>query len=92
MRPDFARLRSDDYPIRLWTVAVFVFGVLPLVRKRGLGRIVIGCEHDTTRVVEHEGIPHYDGLYDQSRSSTGGSRSTTAQRAGRSSSSRCCAR
>jgi hypothetical protein len=66
IRPDFARLRSDDYPIRLWTVAVFVFGVLPLALKRGLGRIVIGCEIDTTREARLHGIPHYDGLYDQS--------------------------
>lgn len=67
VRPDFARVRSDDYPIRLWTVAVFLFGVLPLVRKRGLGWLVIGSEYDTTRRLSHKGIPHYDGLYDQSR-------------------------
>ena len=67
VRQDFARLRSDEYPIRLWTVAVFLFGVLPLVQKRGLGRIVIGDEFDTSRKVYHERIMHYDGLYDQSR-------------------------
>ncbi len=67
IRKDFARIRSDEYPIRLWTVAVFIFGVLPLVRKRGIGRIVIGDEFDTTVRASHKGIPHYDGLYDQSR-------------------------
>lgn len=67
IRKDFARLRSDEYPIRLWTVAVFLFGVLPLVQKRGLGRIIIGDEFDTSRKVFHKGIMHYDGLYDQSR-------------------------
>ncbi|MEX1309997.1 MAG: creatininase family protein, partial [Candidatus Sulfomarinibacteraceae bacterium] len=67
IRPDFQSLRSDEYPIRLWTVAVFLFGVLPLVSKRGLGRVVIGDEFDTTRRVFHQGIAHYDGLYDQSR-------------------------
>jgi creatinine amidohydrolase/Fe(II)-dependent formamide hydrolase-like protein len=67
IRPDFQSVRSDEYPIRLWTVAVFLFGILPLVRKRGLGRVVIGDEFDTTRRVFHQGIAHYDGLYDQSR-------------------------
>jgi creatinine amidohydrolase/Fe(II)-dependent formamide hydrolase-like protein len=67
IRSDFARLRSDRYPVRLWTVAVFLFGILPLVRKRGIGRIVVGDEFDTTRRVNHMGIPHFDGLYDQSR-------------------------
>jgi hypothetical protein len=66
VRQDFARFRADEYPIRLWTVAVFIFGALPLLRKRGLGRLVIGDEYDTTRKMYHQGILHYDGLYDQS--------------------------
>ena len=68
IRPDFADVRSDEYPIRLWTVAVFLFGALPLLRKRGIGRLVIGNEHDTTVRALRQGIPHHDGLYDQSRS------------------------
>ena len=67
IRADFHRLRSDEYPIRLWTVAVFLFGALPLMRKRGIGRLLIGDEHDTTVRANHLGIPHFDGLYDQSR-------------------------
>lgn len=67
IRQDFATLRADDYPIRLWTVAVFLVGVLPLMKKRGIGRLIIGNEYDTTRRLHFEGIPHYDGLYDQSR-------------------------
>ena len=66
IRKDFARVRSDEYPIRLWTVAVFVFGVLPLMRKRGIGRLLIGDEFDTSVRKTHQGITHYDGLYDQS--------------------------
>jgi creatinine amidohydrolase/Fe(II)-dependent formamide hydrolase-like protein len=66
IRKDFADIRSDEYPIRLWTVAVFLFGVLPIVRKRGIGRIVIGDEFDTTVRSFHRRIRHYDGLYDQS--------------------------
>ena len=67
VRPDHQRLRSDEYPIRLWTVAVFLFGVLPLMKKRGLDRLVIGDEFDTTVLARHEGIPHWNGLFDQSR-------------------------
>lgn len=67
VRQDFANVRSDEYPIRLWTVAVFLFGVLPLLRVNKIGRLLIGDEFDTTRRAYHLGIPHYDGLYDQSR-------------------------
>ena len=67
IRQDFARIRSDEYPIRLWTVAVFLFGALPLIRKRGIGRLVIGDEFDTTDKSVFKGITHYNGLYDQSR-------------------------
>ena len=66
VRPDFASLRSDAYPIRLWTVAVFVFGALPLLKKRGVGQLVIGDEYDTTVRAVYHGISHYAGLYDQS--------------------------
>jgi hypothetical protein len=66
VRPDFARLRSDDYPVRLWTMAVFLFGALPVLRARGLTLLAVGNEHDTTRRVRFRGIRHYDGLYDQS--------------------------
>jgi creatinine amidohydrolase/Fe(II)-dependent formamide hydrolase-like protein len=67
IRQDFADIRSDEYPIRLWTVAVFLFGALPILRKRGIGRLIIGDETDTTNRKSFKGITHYDGLYDQSR-------------------------
>jgi creatinine amidohydrolase/Fe(II)-dependent formamide hydrolase-like protein len=67
VRKDFADIRSDEYPIRLWTVAVFLFGALPIMKKRNIGRLVIGDEFDTTRRLSYKGITHYDGLYDQSR-------------------------
>ena len=67
VRRDFENVRSDEYPIRLWTVALFLFGALPLVRKRNIGRIVIGDEYDTTARVTKHGITHYSGLFDQSR-------------------------
>lgn len=67
IRPDFADVRADVYPLRLWTVAVFVFGVLPEVRARGIGRLLVGDEHDTTVRTHRGSIPHYAGLFDQSR-------------------------
>jgi creatinine amidohydrolase/Fe(II)-dependent formamide hydrolase-like protein len=67
IRSDFADVRSDEYPIRLWTVAVFLFGALPVIRKRRIDRLMIGDEYDTTSRRSHKGITHYNGLYDQSR-------------------------
>ncbi len=67
IKPNFADIRADIYPIRLWTVAVFLFGVLPIARKRNAGNILIGDEYDTTLKLNHEGITHYGGLYDQSK-------------------------
>jgi creatinine amidohydrolase/Fe(II)-dependent formamide hydrolase-like protein len=66
IRKDFADVRSDEYPIRLWTVAVFLMGAMPLIRKRGIGRSIVGDEFDTTVRTSFKGITHYDGLYDQS--------------------------
>ena len=67
IRENFQQIRSDYYPVRLWTVAVFLFGVLPLARKRSIGNILIGDEYDTTQKTTFEGITHYNGLYDQSK-------------------------
>lgn len=67
IREDYAGIRADIYPIRLWTVAVFLFGVLPVARKKGAGNILIGNEYDTTIRETRSGISHYCGLYDQSK-------------------------
>ncbi len=67
IRPDFNTLRADDYPIRLWTVAVFLFGVLPLMKKRGISRLLIGDEYDSSQKRTFNGITHYSGYYDQSK-------------------------
>lgn len=67
IRENYANIRADIYPIRLWTVAVFLFGVLPIVRKKNIGNILIGDEYDTTVKGNIEGISHYNALYDQSK-------------------------
>jgi hypothetical protein len=67
IKDNFQQIRADIYPIRLWTVAIFLFGVLPIARKRGIGNILIGDEYDTTVKGNFHGISHYNALYDQSR-------------------------
>ncbi len=67
IKENFSSIRSDIYPIRLWTVAVFLFGVLPVARKKDIGNILIGDEYDTTVTGTMHGIKHYHGLYDQSK-------------------------
>lgn len=67
IKENYATIRADIYPVRLWTVAVFLFGVLPVARKKGIGNILIGDEYDTTLKGNLEGISHYNGLYDQSK-------------------------
>ena len=67
IQENYSNIRADIYPLRLWTVAIFVFGVLPVARKRGIGNIVVGDEYDTTVRGVYKGMNHYKGLYDQSR-------------------------
>jgi creatinine amidohydrolase/Fe(II)-dependent formamide hydrolase-like protein/7-cyano-7-deazaguanine synthase in queuosine biosynthesis len=67
IRKDFKSVRADIYPIRLWTVSVFLFGVLPLAKKRNVRNIVIGNEYDSTMKTSFKGLTHYDSLYDQSK-------------------------
>lgn len=67
IRKDFSDIRADIYPVRLWTVGVFIFGALPIARKTGAGNIIIGNEYDTTEKSSFEGITHYKALYDQSK-------------------------
>ncbi len=67
IKENFQNIRADIYPIRLWTVGVFLFGVLPVARKRNVANILIGNEYDTTVKGNHEGITHYNAIYDQSK-------------------------
>jgi 7-cyano-7-deazaguanine synthase in queuosine biosynthesis len=67
IRRDFRAVRADDYPLRLWTVALFLFGALPLAMSFNAGRIVIGDEYDATQKMSFRGVDHYNGYFDQSR-------------------------
>ncbi len=67
IRKDFKKIRADIYPVRLWTVAVFIFAAWPIVMKEGAGNIIVGNEYDTSMKGSFSGITHYNGLYDQSK-------------------------
>jgi len=67
IKPNFQNIRSDQYPIRLWTVSVFLWGVIPIAHKRNIKNIIIGNEYDTSLQLQYMGITHYAGLYDQSK-------------------------
>ncbi|MFC2117141.1 hypothetical protein ACFLTI_09770 [Bacteroidota bacterium] len=67
IKENYKNIRADIYPIRLWTVAVFLFAVLPVVRKKAIGNVLIGDEYDTTLRGNYKGISHYNALYDQSK-------------------------
>lgn len=67
IKPNYASIRADIYPVRLWTVSVFLFGVLPIALKKGLGNVIVGDEYDTTDRKTTQGISHYAALYDQSK-------------------------
>jgi creatinine amidohydrolase/Fe(II)-dependent formamide hydrolase-like protein len=67
IRKDYQNIRSDSYQILLWTVAVFSMVAVPLLKKRKIGRLIIGDEFDTTVKTSYMGITNYNGLYDQSR-------------------------
>lgn len=67
IKPNFQNIRADQYPIRLWTVSVFLWGVLPLALHRNIKNIIIGNEYDTSLRMQYQGITHYAGLYDQSK-------------------------
>lgn len=66
IRPDHRKVRADTYPIRLCIFPFYVFALLPLFVKKGIGNLLIGSEFDDFRSPPvHQGIPHYFGIYDQ---------------------------
>ena len=56
IRPDHARIRSDEYPIRLWTVAVFLFGALPASNPTNEGMMDVTVEHLFGNIWSREGL------------------------------------
>lgn len=67
VEPRWARHGLNGYPVRVWTLPVFLFAVLPLLHRRGVGALAVGNEYDTTIRGVQQGIAHRFCLYDQSR-------------------------
>jgi creatinine amidohydrolase/Fe(II)-dependent formamide hydrolase-like protein/7-cyano-7-deazaguanine synthase in queuosine biosynthesis len=67
IRKDYASVLSEEELIHLWRVAVLLFGALPIIRKRNIGRLIIGNEFNTTDRTSYGGITYYNGVYERSR-------------------------
>ncbi|MGC8608799.1 MAG: metal-binding protein, partial [Thermoplasmata archaeon] len=58
--------KADSYPIQMFIFPVFIFSMLPYVKKYGIGNIILGDEFDdTVYETPYKGIKHYFGVYDQ---------------------------
>lgn len=67
IRKDHRKIKSDTYPIRLFIFGPYIFSMLPLIVKYGIGNILLGSEYDDPRANYYfNGIKHYFGIYDQS--------------------------
>ncbi|TRO43465.1 hypothetical protein E2P42_02340 [Candidatus Bathyarchaeota archaeon] len=68
IRKDHRKIWADTYPIRLCIFPVYVFLLLPIIAKRGIGNILIGSEFDDPRMSPRfAGIRHFFGVYDQTQ-------------------------
>jgi hypothetical protein len=68
IRKDHRKVWADTYPIRLCIFPVYVFLLLPIFAKRGIGNILIGSEFDDPRMSPYfGGIRHFFGVYDQTQ-------------------------
>lgn len=67
IREDHRKVRADTYPIRLFIFGPYIFSMLPIFIKYGIGNILLGSEYDDPRAdYSYRGIRHYFGIYDQS--------------------------
>lgn len=65
--PAVLKKRADTYPIQLFIFPVYVFAALPIIRKFGIGNILMGNELDDPRdMPTYHGLEHYYGVFDQS--------------------------
>jgi hypothetical protein len=68
IRKDHRKIWADTYPIRLCIFPVYVFLLLPIFAKHGIGNVLIGSEFDDPRMSTcFAGIRHFFGVYDQTQ-------------------------
>ncbi len=66
IREDHRKIRADTYPIRLFIFGPYIFSMMPIFIKYGVGNILLGSEYDDPRTNYYfNGIKHYFGIYDQ---------------------------
>jgi hypothetical protein len=66
IRPDHRKVWHDTYPIRLCIFPFYVFTLLPIFAREGIGNLLLGSEFDDLRYeIKYKGIKHYFGVYDQ---------------------------
>ena len=57
---------SDDYPIQVFIFPVYIFLLLPLLKKYSIGNIIMGDEFDDPReMTDYKGLKYYYGIFDQ---------------------------
>jgi hypothetical protein len=66
IRPDHRKVWHDTYPLRLCIFPFYVFTLLPIFAREGIGNLLLGSEFDDLRYeIKYKGIKHYFGVYDQ---------------------------
>ncbi|AAT43147.1 hypothetical protein [Picrophilus oshimae] len=59
-------IRADDYPIQVFIFPVYIFSMIPFMKKYGIGNIVMGDEFDDPREMKlFHGMKYYYGIFDQ---------------------------
>jgi hypothetical protein len=66
IKQDMIDIRSDDYPIQVFIFPLYIFLLLPMIRKYKIGNIIMGDEFDDPRGMEdYKGLKYYYGIFDQ---------------------------
>jgi hypothetical protein len=66
IRSDHRKVWHDTYPIRLCIFPFYIFTLLPIFVREGIGNLLLGSEFDDLRYeIKYKGIKHYFGVYDQ---------------------------
>ncbi len=59
IREDHRKVKADTYPIRLFIFGPYIFSMLPIFIKYGIGNILLGSEYDDPRTdYYYHGIKH----------------------------------
>lgn len=66
IKQEMIDIRSDDYPIQVFIFPLYIFLLLPMIRKYKIGNIIMGDEFDDPRGMgDYRGLKYYYGIFDQ---------------------------